>query len=291
MSARHQPSPKTKQQGPFKTWPEQSTEFRYTDFMSQHLFAIILISLFMSVPRAFGADESGSAVKINPDGLVDVDPSYVETTRTSSGYELVPFKQRRGKWGQQVSIGYSSYIPSYYASEFVAYDYKTAYGDQADLPLIEAQYTFKRNFSFGSVGLEAGAGIFQNSSALANSDRTLQLIPVRLGVTVILDGIFSKPYIAPYGSVGAYTMIFKETQVGQDNEYGGNTQAAPYYTLGLQLNLDWLDPVASRQGFEESGIQATFVYVEARQFLESSAARDRDFSNDIEPNAGIRVEF
>jgi hypothetical protein len=76
-----------------------------------------------------------------------------------------------------------------------------------------------------------------------------------------------------------------------DNTFGGNTQVAPYFTFGAQINLDWLDPISSRQGYEENGIQATFVYIEGRKFIASTAARDPDFENDIEPNIGLRMEF
>lgn len=242
------------------------------------------------MPWTSYADESGSEIAVNPDGLVEVEPTYLEVSRTEGNYDLIPFRERRGRWGNQISIGYSRYTPINYASEFSAFSYDEVYGDAPDLPLIELQYTLKRNFLWGSIGIEAGAGIYEASSIDPNIDRQLRLIPVRLGATLILDGLFRYPYIAPYGSVGAYTMVFDETQDG-DNNYSGNTQAAPYFSFGAEINLDWLDPISSRQGYEENGIQATFLYVEGRKFMASSAARDRDFENEIEPNVGLRIEF
>ena len=253
---------------------------------------IILITMFMILPWSVNADESGTAIPVNPDGLVDVEPSFTEYSRTNGQFELVPFRERRGKWGNQFSIGYSQYTPYNYASTFAAFDFEETYGFSSEMPLIELQYTLKRNFMWGSIGVEIGGGYYENSSdfELTNIDSTLQIIPVRVGAVLILDGLTRFPYIAPYASVGAYTIIFEEVSEG-DNTFGGNTQVAPYFTFGAQINLDWLDPISSRQGYEENGIQATFVYIEGRKFIASTAARDPDFENDIEPNIGLRMEF
>lgn len=242
------------------------------------------------MPHQSYGDESSSNIPVNPDGLVEVEPNFVELTRTEGRYNLVPFRERRGEWGSQVSFGYSQYTPYNYESEFSAFDYDSAYGYSSELPLIEVQYTLKKNFHWGSIGAEIGVGMYENSSDLEAIDSQLRLIPIRLGGVLILDGFTSVPYIAPYIAGGAYTIVFEETLEGH-NTYGGNTQVAPYFTIGAQFNIDWLDPIASRQAFEESGIQATFVFLEARKFLASAAARDRDFENEIEPNFGLRIEF
>ena len=171
-----------------------------------------------------------------------------------------------------------------------AFGFDEAYGYSSELPLIEFQYTIKRNFLWGSIGAELGVGMYQNTSDLDEIDSELQLIPIRLGAVLILDTLTRIPYIAPYIAGGAYTMVFEETQDGE-NTYGGNTQMAPYFSFGTQINLDWIDPLSSRQGYEDSGIQATFLYVEGRKFMASAAERDNDFENDIEPNMGLRIEF
>lgn len=261
----------------------------HSEKMSQFL-ALILIGVLISLPHRGYGDESSSTFKANPDGLVEVEPSYVEFSRTNGSYELLPFRERRGNWGSQISFSYSQYTPYNYESEFSAFDYESAYGYSSELPLIEVQYTLKKNFPWGSLGGELGIGIYENSSDLAAVDSQLRLIPIRLGGVLILDGFTRIPYIAPYVAGGAYTMVFEEVLDGH-NTFGGNTQVAPYFTIGAQFNLDWLDPIASRQGYEENGIQATFVFVEARKFLASVAEKDRDFENDIEPNVGLRIEF
>lgn len=250
------------------------------------LLGVVTIVMSTWSYSAFSEEESIS----NPSGMVEVEPIFIEYSRTEGEFQLLPFRERRSNWGNQFSIGYSRYTPYNYTSEMSAFGFDEAYGYSSEMPLIEIQYTLKRNFIWGSLGAELGVGYYQNSSDIEAIDSELTLIPVRLGATLILDGLTRFPYIAPYGTVGAYTMVFNETQDGE-NTFEGNTQVAPYFSFGAQLNLDWLDPISSRQGYEENGIQATFLYIEGRKFIASSADRDKDFENDIEPNAGIRMEF
>lgn len=248
---------------------------------------MLLTVSMLTLPQSLWADESS-------DGLVEVEPTFVQLSRTEGKYELVPYGERRGKWGSQFSIGYSTFNPTNYPSEFTIDPFDLVYG-VAEVPLLEVQYNLKRNFSFGAITAEVGMGFYQNSSDTPDVlDVDLQVIPIRLGASLILDQLFKVPYIAPYVSGGIYTMIYKEVLtnlVGDENEKGGNTQVSPYMAFGVQIGLDWLDPVASRISYEDSGIEATFVYVEARKFFEPNGQRDPDFETAFEPNAGIRVEF
>ncbi|NCN26128.1 hypothetical protein GW915_01010 [bacterium] len=262
--------------------------FKFLTRISSSIVAFALISQF-----AFAAQNSDkeSQIPVNPDGLVEVEPSYFEYTKSESRYELVPYTERRGKWSSQFSVGYSTYTPVDYASEYSALSFEDAYGFESDLPLIEVQYIFKRNFSFGSLGAELGVGMYENKSDIESLSSTLKLYPIRLGAVLSLDGIFKNPYIVPYVAGGAYTIVFEENKDGGTDAYGGNTQVAPYATAGVSFSIDWLDPEASRTGFEENGVQGTFIYVEGRIFFASAAARDRDFENGFDPNAGLRIEF
>lgn len=293
MGAANTSSPKTNPQDHDKTWSKQMENFRYTDSMIHHR-AIILIGVFIialtTLPRASHADESGKGPIVSPDGMVEVEPSFIVETRMEGHYELVPYGERRGKWGSQFGLGYAQFTPTNYPSEFLADTFEFIYGD-AEMGMLELLYTFKRNLNIGSIGLELGVGIYQNSSDTDLIDGELELIPIRLGLTVILDQLFTIPYVAPYASAGAYTIMYKETIEGGDNEFGGNTQVAPYVSLGAQFSLDWMDPQASREGYEQSGIQGTFVYLEARKYFAAGGSSDPDFETEFEPSAGLRVEF
>jgi hypothetical protein len=148
----------------------------------------------------------------------------------------------------------------------------------------------KRNGSFGSFGLEIGAGIYQNKSDNPTyGDSALRLIPIRLGAALFLDTLGPEPIVVPYIAGGAYTISFREELGG--NSHNGNTQVAGYVHAGLAFQLDWIDRKAARVSFQDSGIQSTFIYLEGQNYMKSGNVQDGDFSSDINYAAGFRVEF
>lgn len=224
------------------------------------------------------------------DGLwVEVEPSQLLPSDITGIYYLVPYRYRRDKWSHTVSVGYSSFDPINYEPNFVTANFDEVYNAAADLPLMELQYSMKRNMVIGSIGLEIGAGFYKNSadSDLVASD--LQVIPVRVGLNLSLDNLYYEPYVVPYGFVGAYTIFYDESVEG--SSFGGNTQAAAYFGGGLAFQLNWLDRESARISYLDSGVENTFIYVEARQFFASQAAADPDFSTAFNWGAGVRLEF
>lgn len=226
----------------------------------------------------------------NPTGLVKVEQSDFESKKVDGvlHFHLKPYKERRSKWGETVSVGYSMFDPSLYEPNFIAYNFDEVYSNPS-VPLVEFQFTFKRNLSFGSIGMEVGLGGFQAESTDATVDSSLLLVPVRLGFNYTMDTLFSQPYLAPYVSGGAYAIFYRETLAG--NSFNGTTQAAPYVAAGVQFQLDWLDKEASRNAYDEAGIQSTFVFLEGRKFFQSLAPADPDFETPFQLGGGLRLEF
>jgi hypothetical protein len=250
---------------------------------------IIVIGIFQA--RLSLAQEETSAEFHGKAGLVEVEPSNVITSEIEGEYKLVPYLDRRGKWGQTFSIGYSSYEPKYYEPDFITMDSSELYSTP-DTPMIELRYSVKRNAGFGSIGGEFMLGIYSNSSdvdPVAYVDSTLQIIPVSAGLVISFDSFTPEPRFVPYIGGGLYTMIYKEET--DTRSLNGNTQVAPYVTGGVNFQLDWIDKQAARKAYEDSGIQASYLYVELSKYLESSAAQDKDFSNDYNWGVGIRVEL
>jgi hypothetical protein len=219
---------------------------------------------------------------------VTVEPSYVEVTKTEDLFHLMPYKDRRGKWGETVSIGYSSYEPKNFESNFVAADISQPY-TKAETPLIEAQFVFKRNTTYGSIGAELGIGMYSNTSDDPGIESTLEFKMYRLGANIALDTLSPEPYIVPYASAGLYTVQYNET-LGEVH-HKGNTQVAPYLAGGLMFQLDWIDRRAARVSYEDSGTQSSFIFAEARTMLASSDESDPDYSSSVHWDAGLRIEF
>lgn len=203
-------------------------------------------------------------------------------------FQLRPYAERRATWGGLGGIAYSSYNPTNYAPAFLGANFTDVYA-KASSPLIEGQLVVKRNFGFGSAGVELGMGYYAANSTTNLINSELQLYQYRVGGIVILDELFTVPYVAPYASGGAYIMTYNE-QMGA-NSLKGNSQVAPYFTLGVQATLDWIDSDNARIAYKEGGIQSTFLFLEGRSYLASNAKGDPNFGASFVLGGGLRLEL
>jgi hypothetical protein len=220
--------------------------------------------------------------------MVTVEPDNIIQAAENGRYLLKPYLERRGDWGATVSIGASSYTPVNYQPDFLVGEFGDVYHFPS-VPMIELTVVAKRNLTIGSVGAEVGVGFYSNDSANEDVDSTLQLIPIRLGASYMMDALSSEPYFAPYISGGAYIMLYKESDPSRS--LSGNTQVAPYVRGGIAFSLDWIDRDAARISYEDSGIQKTYAYLEASKMFAAGGTADPDFEDDISFGLGFRVEF
>lgn len=221
-------------------------------------------------------------------GLVEVEPMAIQVGSTSGVYELMPYKERRSDWSQIFSLGVSFFNLPDYQSSFLNQNFKDIYGSGHQL--IEFLYLRKKNYSFFSIGMEIGLGFLSANSVQGVSDETsIQLIPIRLGARVLLDGLYNEPYIVPFIMGGGYVMQYEEKLASAKAD--GNASVAAYYGGGIAFQLDSLDSRADRVGFEEYGLENSYLYVEAKQFMISSGESDPDFSTDLFWGAGIAIEL
>lgn len=224
--------------------------------------------------------------------MVLVEPTNIIATAVNGEYRLKPYRDRRKRWGGTFSVLYSTYEPVHYEPDFAPPgEFKEVY-TQPDLPTVEIGFSVKRNMSFGSFGGEFAVSTYNNNSDNTDlSDSELNLYTLRAGGIVFLDMISPEPYVVPYASAGAYTVIFRESVTDGGVSRNGNTMVAPYVTGGVQFQIDWIDRKAARVAYESSGIESSFVTLEVRKQIKSSAAKDPDFSDDVSFAAGLRVEL
>ncbi|NQY99175.1 MAG: hypothetical protein HRT45_00730 [Bdellovibrionales bacterium] len=223
-------------------------------------------------------------------GWVIVEPTPPLVYSKGSKVSLLSYRERRTDWSIMGSLGYSWFLPTNYEPTVGAFaEYADLYGDNPKGPLLEVQFTMKRNYGFGSIGLDAGAGVFSVESRVNGVDSTLDINMYRLGLTIILDTLFKEPWVAPYIAGGGYVIQKKEAiDSTSDNE---STQVAPYYAFGFLFQLDWIDSKTALGAFSEIGLENTYLFAEGRQLIASSAEADSDFSTDIFATAGFRVEL
>ena len=221
--------------------------------------------------------------------VVFVEPSHVSEVKIDGEYHLESYAERRGKWGALVSLDYDSYEPIAYQPNFANGSYRSVYGTPHQ-PTFEAQIAVKRNFALGSLGVEVAVSYFSNDNSDPNGVHSiLNLFPLRIGAVYYMDLLGNDPLFVPYVSGGAYTVIYKEKLQG--NSLNGNSQVAPYINGGVALSLGWIDRRGERESYENSGLLATYAFLEARKYFSPQAKQDPDFGNDVSGAAGLRVEF
>jgi hypothetical protein len=223
--------------------------------------------------------------------LVYVEPSFVSQSKTDGEYKLAPYLERRKKWGTLFGIGYSSYEPVNYEPNFgtPATTYREVYASPTS-PMLDLRIAVKRNMPIGSFGGELTIGYFNNQHSDPNFiPSSLTLVPAHLGAIFNFDALSPQPTFVPYVGGGGYVMYYDESLAG--NAIHGITAFAPYIDGGVALGLDWLDPNSSRIGFEQKGLQASYLYLELRKYFASSGKKDPDFGNTVSWAAGIRVEL
>lgn len=226
------------------------------------------------------------SLKLN--ALVQVDPSVYSVTREADGSALPPLGERRGGWGFTVGAGAGYYSPNAYEPSYITDTFENTYGANKT-PMMDVQMQFKKNMRRASIGVDLGGGFYSNTSTSNGVSSQVSFNPVRLGLTLTLDGLFAKPYVAPYASLGGYTTFYRESQ--SSVSYGGNTQIAVYYAFGAMFLMDWMDQKSADNAFSETGLQATYLYAEGRQYMKSNSTTDPDLSTGIDPNVGLRLEF
>jgi hypothetical protein len=254
------------------------------------LFLIIIIGISTSVL----SHAQEQIDEQSPDGLVIVEPNNIIESKVDEELPFVmkPYLDRRPEWGYTFGLEYNSYEPINYVPNFIATEIATfdeLYG-YAETPAIGAIFSFKKNMSFGSVGMEASIGRYENMADNGDlADSVLTVYPVRIGFTAALDALSVEPFFVPYASAGAYMMFYRED--ADNTSISGNSAAAPYLTGGVAFMIDWLDREAAMLAYKDAGVQATYVFIEAQKFFSSGQDERRDFSNDVSWSAGIKIEL
>lgn len=197
---------------------------------------------------------------------------------------LTPYRDRRNTFGFVFGVGFSQYQPNTYKPDFVVNEtYETYYG-YPETPMAELQLAAKWNMGIGSISLETAGGYFFNRS---KDDSVLKVMPVRAGLQLALDTLSEEPVFVPYGGGGVYTAFYEERLASQ--AVGGNTGIGFYANGGLMLQLNGLDEDAAIRSFDETGLENTFVFAEARYYL--NPLDGPSLGSSIHAAAGLRLEY
>lgn len=253
-----------------------------SNYYKYSLFILLLIGT-VHPENSRAQDDKSRLVLVEPMGLY----TY---SADGSITNLKPYSERRTPWGGTFGLSYVLYEPNRYDPDFISLSYKDVY-PAPDLDLLEVEFSVKRNFRFGSIASQIGVGLFKAKSNLYSdgSSSELSLIPIRVGVRLALDTLWGQAYLVPYADGGGYIVMYDEALPPLKNT--GNTQVAPYWAVGALFSLDWIDRTSAISAYEDSGIEGTFLFAEARQLISSGAASDPNFGSDVHLAAGLKIEF
>lgn len=229
---------------------------------------------------------------------IEKDPFVEGTLSKKIGEYLKPYRERRPSWTHEFEIGASQYEPVNYTSNIITTngtttdDFESFY-QYGDVPSPSIGFEFKRNFSFGAISLGASGSYYTSTQGEAS----ISLITPAIKASLYLDTLFDEPYIVPYGTVGyAYTMYSESDSLTGLDLSGASDNF--FVGLGLLLQLDWLDPVSDSQSYAELGIENTFIFIEARTYLDKGIMGIKDdpdvyadFSSLTYIAGGIKLEF
>jgi hypothetical protein len=200
-----------------------------------------------------------------------------------------PYKLRRNTNGFMFGLTYENLQMNNYVS--IA-DFTTTYADMfgdTEIPMYGVQLSYKYNFALGALTANAGLGYATYTSPDSGTMRTLSLTKYTLSASYIMDVLFNEPYAAPYITVGATQWGIDEKAA--DVEYKTGIELAYYYTVGVLVQLNWLDDVVSRKALMDYGLQNTYIDLFVTQYMSSNDPEDPDTSTDYTLGAGLRLEF
>lgn len=262
-----------------------------------HIFAFILVIGFSAL--SFGQNpepdvESSEVENALSEPMQEARPSLaLDPMEMESRKKIcnciyassVPYKERRGSWGSFYGVQAGTYAPTRYQPDYSAQNYDQYYGSPG-MPLTELVFGFKKHAGPISLGLQFSGGIFNEAND--STGAALSLYPVTGALLLAFDAIGSEPYVVPYGMFGGYTVFYKESVGGLSVQ--GNTPVATFFAGGLMFQLNAMDLETAREAYEEYGLENTFVYVEARQFMASAQATP-DMSTNLHFQGGFKLEF
>jgi hypothetical protein len=201
---------------------------------------------------------------------------------------LAPYKERRPTHGTYFSLSYEALELSNFQSMIDGVDYKTAFG-ASTIPLLFLEIEYKYNFALGGLAFGLNLGQGSVSSSISGDDRSIELRRMGVGAKYILDNIFSEPYVAPYAGINMWQMSYKETTTA--DSFSTTISSGLSYTVGIMLQLNWIDKATSQQATFDYGIENTYIDLHASQYASTEAQEKPNLETDWILGAGLRLEF
>lgn len=203
---------------------------------------------------------------------------------------MASYKERRGTHGFLMGFGMENYKPKKYQSLIDDKTHEELFGS-GNIPFGYIELGYKFNFMLGSLSMMLGYSQGNLASADSGQERTILMERNTLRFMYIMDNIMSEPYIAPYASYGIWKIGLDETEPASDVKISGESEMGTMMSVGLLIQLNWIESEVSRRAYIASGLENTYLDLFLAQMGRSNGADDPDFSSEFNFGGGLRIEF
>lgn len=220
---------------------------------------------------------------------LDSSPALVEVRRAEDPFKS--YLERRARHGLLFSVSTTETLmenmTTFEGTEEIPYD--ELYTSDT-VPFAEIFIGYKFNFpTFASLHIDVGYGHMETESAVSGSKRKISISKPEVRAGLILDGLFSEPYVAPYFNGTAWKMSITESNSIDSQSY--ETDIGFSYTFGLLFQLNWIDPQPAYKIRSGYNVQNTYLDVFVTQLMETQGEDDPDTSTEASYGVGLRLEF
>ncbi len=218
--------------------------------------------------------------------ILEVRP-YVWDPKTRE-YRIPHYKYRRDRFGIYGQVGIVQYRPEIVRRQKTVMNDTTQYNGTVPSTM-DVQISPRLSTRLGTISLDLGYSEY-NIRAVDGSSANLFASMPRAGLTILLDTIWDEPYFVPYIFGGAFQAQYnqRDARTGRgDSKISG---PSGFYGAGALIQLNWLDMDQSGIAYDEIGLENTFLFVEHRAYLSTSAGA-ADFGSESNLAGGLRLEF
>jgi hypothetical protein len=237
-----------------------------------------LVLLGLHAHADISDDDSGLIEEVtNPSGKVEI--QY-------EAQALAPYRERRGSWSAILGLNVSAFQPRKYYSRIDGRSFGELFGENQSIYLGQMQLGAQYNFALGSIGSALDIGYGQ----AGGSSRALDLIKEGVSLTYTMNNLWAEPYIAPYISGELLRYDYNDHGDGVEGDQGA-TSLTTAFTVGVLVQLNWIDPESALDARNSSGLENIFLDVFASQYNTSQSESDINLQSDLNWGAGLRLEF
>ncbi len=203
---------------------------------------------------------------------------------------MAPYKERRRTHAGNFGIRNENYVPALWESLIDEEYYDDTYA-QTPIKLTSIEGGYKYNFILGSISLMGGIGYGEANTEFNGIGRKMIATKYFARGMFALDNILAEPYMVPYVAGSIWKMKIQESE--DTTDFGGTfTSGFGFdYTLGLLLQLNWLDADFARESLNQNGIQNTYLDIFMTQYLKTLTSTDPILSSKLMLGLGLRLEF